>query len=103
MAQIRITPEELREGSSFLLQKMEAVVGEVNESKSKVDAVAAEWEGAAQNSFVAAFESMLPTLQKDFPEIIEGISTQLTVAADTLEEADNQISQSFAANQYIII
>ena len=98
MAQIRITPEELREGSSFLLQKMEAVIGEVNEIKSKVDAVAAEWEGAAQNSFVVAFESILPTLQKDFPEIIEGISTQLTVAADTLEEADNQISQSFAAN-----
>ena len=41
---------------------------------------------------------MLPTLQKDFPEIIEGISNQLTVAADTLEEADNQISQSFSAN-----
>lgn len=98
MAQIRITPEELREGSSFLLQKMEAVIGEVSEIKSKVDAVASEWEGAAQNSFVAAFESILPILQKDFPEIIEGISTQLTVAADTLEEADNQISQSFAAN-----
>ena len=98
MAQIRITPEELREGASFLLQKMEAVIDEVNEIKSKVDAVASEWEGSAQNSFVAAFESMLPTLQKDFPEIIEGISNQLTVAADTLEEADNQISQSFAAN-----
>ena len=70
MAQIRITPEELREGASFLLQKMEAVIDEVNEIKSKVDAVASEWEGAAQNSFVAAFESMLPTLQKDFPEII---------------------------------
>ena len=73
MAQIRITPEELREGASFLLQKMEAVIDEVNEIKSKVDEVASEWEGAAQNSFVAAFESMLPTLQKDFPEIIEGI------------------------------
>ena len=89
---------QIREGASFLLQKMEAVIDEVNEIKSKVDAVASEWEGAAQNSFVAAFESMLPTLQKDFPEIIEGISNQLTVAADTLEEADNQISQSFSAN-----
>ena len=48
MAQIRITPEELREGASFLLQKMEAVIDEVNEIKSKVDAVASEcfspWE-----------------------------------------------------------
>ena len=54
--------------------------------------------GVSSLETIAAFESMLPTLQKDFPEIIEGISTQLTVAADTLEEADNQISQSFAAN-----
>ena len=44
---------------------MEAVIDEVNEI-SKVDAVASEWEGAAQNSFVAAFESMLPTLQRIF-------------------------------------
>ena len=94
MAQIRITPEELREGSSFLLQKMEAIIGEVGEIKNKIDAVAAEWEGAAQSSFVASFEAMLPTLQKDFPEIIEGISTQLTTVANVLEETDSSLAQS---------
>ena len=66
MAQIRITPEELREGASFLLQKMEAVIDEVNEIKSKVDAVASEWEGAAQKQFRSSFWINATNITKGF-------------------------------------
>ena len=45
MAQIRITPEELREGASFLGQKLEAINAEVAALKSKIDEVTGNWEG----------------------------------------------------------
>lgn len=95
MGTIRITPEELRNGSSFLRQKIEAINSEVMALKSKVNDVASAWEGAAQSSFVDSFNQMCPMLEKDFPNVIEGIAAQLEGAANTIEEADAQIAQAF--------
>ena len=39
MAQIRITPEELREGASFIQQKEEAINQEVAALKAKIDEI----------------------------------------------------------------
>jgi uncharacterized protein YukE len=38
---------------------------------------------------------MYPIMSETLPEVIEGIASQLTIAADTIEEADAQISDAF--------
>lgn len=96
MAQIRITPEELRESATFLGQKEESIGNEVQALKQRINSTTANWEGAAQNSFVQTFEQLLPVLEQQLPQTIEGIIAMLNGAANTLEEADQQISSSFS-------
>ena len=96
MAQIRITPEELRDGGSFLEQRLEAINSEVAALKSKIDQVAGNWEGAAQSSFIQTFESdMYPILKDTLPQVITGIVSQLNGAAETIERADSEIASAF--------
>lgn len=96
MAQIRITPEELRNASSFLKQKLETINAEVSQLKSKIDEVSGNWEGAAQSSFIETFDSqMYPILRDTLPQVIEGISGQLDGAANSLETADQEVAKAF--------
>ena len=95
MASIKMTPAELRETSAFLETKREEIVSAVESIKVRVDSTTAEWEGAAQSSFIESFNQMLPTLTQSFPQTIEGIEQMLKGAADTLEQADSDVAQAF--------
>lgn len=95
MASIKMTPDELRDAASFLGNKREEIVSAVGNIKSKVDTTAAGWEGAAQSSFVEQFNEMLPMLTESFPQVIEGIESMLTGAADALEQADSEVAKAF--------
>ena len=95
MASIRITPEELRTTASDLETKREEILSAVGVIESRVNSTTAEWEGAAQSSFVASFEELLPTLKETFPEVISGIAAQLKGAADALEAADEEVPKAF--------
>lgn len=96
MSTIRITPEELRSAADFLEQKLDAINAEVSALKGKIDEVAANWEGAAQSSFIATFEGdMYPILKDTLPEVITGIAAQLDGAADAIEQADEEVAKAF--------
>ena len=96
MAQIRITPEELRNGADFLEQKLEAINAEVAALKGKIDEVTGNWEGAAQSSFVQTFENdMYPILKDTLPEVITGIVAQMDGAADAIEQTDAEVAKAF--------
>lgn len=96
MAQIRITPEELRSASSFLKERLGSINTEVASLKSKIDEVTSNWEGASQSSFIETFESdMYPILKDTLPQVIEGISKQLEGAADAIEQADAEVAKAF--------
>lgn len=96
MAQIRITPEELRNAAGFLEQRLESINGEVGQLKSKIDEVSSDWEGASQSSFVETFENdMYPILRDTLPQVIEGICGQLNGAADAIEQADEEVAKAF--------
>ena len=96
MAQIRITPEELRSGADFLEQKLEAINAEVAALKGKIDEVTGNWEGAAQSSFVETFENdMYPILKDTLPEVITGIVAQMDGAADAIEQTDAEVAKAF--------
>lgn len=95
MASIRMTPQELRDSATFLGGKRDEIVAAVNAIKGRVDSTTAEWEGAAQSSFVESFNEMLPMLTESFPETIQGIESMLTGAADALEQADSEVAKAF--------
>lgn len=92
--QIRMTPQELRDGASYLEQRKAECMDLLGQMKSKVDEVAANWEGAAQNSFVQTFEELYKQISEALPQTVEGIESMLTGAAQALEDADNSIAQS---------
>lgn len=97
MSQIRITPEQLEEGASFIDTKNGELGDLLTALKSKIDEVASNWEGAAQSAFVASFDEMYtPTLSQTFPEILEGISTQLKTAAQIMRDTDAQLQQAMS-------
>lgn len=93
---ILLTPEELREAAEFLKSTKEDIVERVNQVSSKIDDVAANWEGASQSTFVDNYSSIKPTLDTEFPDVIEGLAEQLKAVADTLEEADEAVASSMA-------
>ncbi|MCL1853734.1 MAG: WXG100 family type VII secretion target [Peptococcaceae bacterium] len=94
---IKMTPEELREGKKFMLEKLDALVGEANQLKSKIDGICANWEGASQNSFIQTFENDIWPIFKDtLPEVVSGIGEQLGAAADGLEKADEEIANALS-------
>lgn len=95
MASIKMTPQELRDSAQFLANKRQEIVDAVNAIKGRVDTTTAEWEGAAQSSFVESFNEMLPMLTESFPETIQGIESMLSGAADALEQADEEIANAF--------
>ena len=96
MAQIRITPEELRGAADFLEQKLEAINSEVTALMGKIDEVTANWEGSAQSSFIDTFNSnMYPVLKDTLPQVITGIAAQLDGAANAIEQADEEVAKAF--------
>lgn len=95
MASIKITPEELRDAALVLEGKRDEIVSAVGVIEGKVNQTTSEWSGAAQSSFVASFEEMLPMLKENFPEVITGICAQLKGAADALESADQEVAKAF--------
>jgi WXG100 family type VII secretion target len=98
MATIKITPQELRDAASYLEERKQAILNEVASLKSKIDSVAAEWEGAAKSTFVEVFNGdMLPLLQKQFPEVVDGIGSQLKGAADAIERADEEVAKALGS------
>jgi WXG100 family type VII secretion target len=91
---IRITPQELKDASTYLGQRLDAISTEATSLKSKLDEIGANWEGAARTTFFDIFETdMWPVLSKNLPELIEGIMAQLNGTAEGLDKADFEISQ----------
>ncbi len=92
-ARITITPEELRTSSTNFANK----AGEIREIleylRAEVNRLESTWDGAAQDQFFMTYEEMAKTLDQ-FPEVVDGISQQLSAVAQTLEETDQALADS---------
>lgn len=94
---ITITPEELRSSSTNFATKSEEIREILVYLKSEVDNLESTWQGAAQSQFFQQYEEMQETLNQ-FPEVLDGISAQLTSVADTLESVDEELRSALAGN-----
>jgi WXG100 family type VII secretion target len=91
--QIKITPEELRRMSRELQSDSDTVRGITNRINSHINNLWNTWDGAAQDTFLATYESNYKQLlTEDIPELLIGLSQQLTGVADTLEQTDQDLA-----------
>lgn len=90
---IRITPEDLRDASVYLQERLDAMTTEATSLKAKLDEIGANWEGAARTTFFDVFDTdMWPVLSTNLPDLITGIMAQLNGTAQAMEDADTEIS-----------
>ena len=89
---IRMTPQELRDGATFLEQKKQDAMDILGQMQSRVVDIENNWEGAAQNSFVQTFEELYNQISQALPQTVEGIESMLNGAAQGLEDADENIA-----------
>ena len=91
---IRMTPEELRSAAKDLDARKEEILNAVSSIESTINTTVESWAGASQSAFVEGFESMKSVLKEDFPDVIAGLSAQLSAAADTMETADTELANA---------
>ena len=92
-ARITITPEELRTASTNFANKAGEIREVLEYLRSEVNRLESTWDGAAQDQFFMTYEEMAKTLDQ-FPEVVDGISQQLSAVAQTLEETDQALADS---------
>jgi WXG100 family type VII secretion target len=92
-ARITITPEELRTASTNFANKAGEIREILSYLRGEVNRLEGTWDGAAQDQFFMTYEEMAKTLDQ-FPEVVDGISQQLSAVAQTLEETDQALADS---------
>jgi len=88
---ITITPQELRTAATKFNAKAEEVVGILKDLMTEVTNLESTWDGAAQDEFFAQYRELQTPLNQ-FPEVLNGIASQLEAVAQTLEETDNALA-----------
>lgn len=92
-ARITITPEELRTASTNFANKASEIREILEYLRAEVNRLESTWDGAAQDQFFMTYEEMAKTMAQ-FPEVVDGISQQLSAVAQTLEETDQALADS---------
>ena len=95
-ARITITPEELRTSSTNFANKAGEIREILDYLRNEVNNLQSTWEGAAQDQFFMTYEEMATTLDQ-FPDVVDGISQQLSSVAQTLEETDQALADALKA------
>ena len=94
MASIKVTPEELSTQGKSIVTMGEELSTMMTTLETTINTVVGEWDGLAQDAFLETYNGMKDTLKK-FPEIVNGIGTQVVGAADAFERTDSELSSIF--------
>lgn len=94
MAQISVTPEELKEQAQVYIRSKEEIELAIQNVNRMNDTIAQEWKGAAFEAYLEQYNQLYVNVQK-FEDLLADINQQLTRYADTIAERDAQDAQSF--------
>ncbi|PCS08574.1 hypothetical protein RU86_GL001599 [Lactococcus piscium] len=94
MAQISVTPEELKEQAQVYVRSKEDIELAIQNVNRMNDTIAQEWKGAAFEAYLEQYNQLYVNVQK-FEDLLADINQQLTRYADTIAERDAQDAQSF--------
>lgn len=91
MAEIRVSPDQLRNVATQLANHRQEVDGTLNSVISTVHALEGEWLGMAKIDYTQLFDNEVPALRARVNEILEGLSNELHRIAQVFEETDQQV------------
>lgn len=94
MAQISVTPEELKEQAQVYVRSKEEIELAIQNVNRMNDTIAQEWKGAAFEAYLEQYNQLYVNVQK-FEDLLADINQQLMRYADTIAERDAQDAQSF--------
>ena len=91
MAQIKLTPEDLRASAQRYAQGSQEIDQILTTLTHEAQVIYANWDGSAFDSFEAQFNELSPKI-KQFAQLLEGINGQLIKVADIVEQTDQDIA-----------
>ena len=92
---IKMTPVELRDGAQNCELCRDQILSEIQTLNQRITQMYGNWEGLSQQAFIERFNEFANYLRQQTPAVLDGVAMKLRVAADTIEDADRQISQAF--------
>lgn len=94
MAQISVTPEELKEQAQVYTRSKEEIESAIQNVNRMNDTIAQEWKGAAFEAYLEQYNQLYQNVRQ-FEELLANINQQLNTYANTIAERDAQDAQSF--------
>ncbi|HGD0123183.1 TPA: WXG100 family type VII secretion target [Streptococcus agalactiae] len=91
MAQIKLTPEELRTSAQKYTAGSQQVTEVLNSLTQEQAVIDENWDGSAFDSFEAQFNELSPKIT-EFAQLLEDINQQLLKVADIVEQTDSDIA-----------
>ncbi|AGM99609.1 WXG100 family type VII secretion target [Streptococcus iniae] len=91
MAQIKLTPEELRTSAQKYTSGSQQITDVLNQLTQEQAVIDENWDGSAFDSFEAQFNELSPKIQQ-FAQLLEDINQQLLKVADVVEQTDADIA-----------
>lgn len=91
MAQIKLTPEELRQSAQRYTEGANNVEEVLNALTREQQVIDENWDGHAFDRFENQFNELTPKI-REFIELLSDINQQLIKVADTLEQTDQDIA-----------
>ena len=91
---IKMTPSEIRDLAATISGIRDDIVTQVGTMNTRIEADTQDWDGASKEQYFAGYLDILPTLTETFPAVIQDLEEKLKFAANTLEQADQDIASA---------
>ena len=91
MAEIRVSPDQLRTAAAQLDRHRQEVDGVLNAAVGTVHSLQGEWLGMAQIDYTQIFDNEVPVMRARVVEILEGLAQELRRIAQVFEETDRAV------------
>ncbi|WP_243143562.1 WXG100 family type VII secretion target [Pseudobutyrivibrio xylanivorans] len=95
MAEIRITPDQMRERANQYRTEADTTHGVIDKMDSLLAQLQEEWTGASSEAYAGRYEELKPGFLKA-EELIREIATALDSTAQIVENTDSEIAGQFA-------
>lgn len=91
MANIRISPDQVRNVANQFRQKSNDSATMASQLQSAVNGMESQWEGMAKQRFYSDFAQWNQQMQK-YAELLSNIGAELDKIATTIETTDQQLA-----------
>ena len=96
MANIRVTPEELKTQGEDLKRYAEGLESILKEVDEKIGMIDEGWDGLAQDAYLGMYQEMKKSLD-EFPKLVDSIGDATVGAANAFAQVDEELQRGFSS------